>query len=42
MRGAVVADSVGKAFTLSVREAREVVTDRFREIRATVRRVARV
>jgi membrane protein len=42
MRGAVMADSVGKAFTLSVREAREVVADWFREVGATLRRVARI
>ena len=42
MRGAVVADGVGKAFTLSVGQARDVVADRFRAIGETVRRVARI
>jgi membrane protein len=41
-RGAVVADSVGKAFTLSPGEAAVVVAGRLRAIRATVRRVARI
>ena len=42
MRSAVVADSVGKAFTLSVREARMVVVDWFREVGATLRRAVRI
>ena len=42
VRGAVVADSVGEAFTLSVREAGAIVIDRVREVNATVRRVARI
>ena len=42
MRGAVVADSVGKAFTLSVSEVLGVVADWFRELGATLRRVARI
>jgi membrane protein len=42
MRGAVVADSVGKAFTLSFADAGEAVANWLREISATVRRVARI
>jgi membrane protein len=42
MRGAIVADNVGKAFTLSIGEARAVVVDCLREVGATVRRVARI
>ncbi len=41
MRGAIVADSVGEAFTLSMGEARNVVVERFREIGATLRRLVR-
>jgi membrane protein len=42
MRGAVVADSVGKAFTLSFADAGEAIANWLREISATVRRVARI